>query len=282
MLAELRESDATGEIARIYDQIRRLWAVPHVSSLQRHLATRPGWLEWTWAALAPAFTSGTAQAAAWRAADGLAVPRLAPLSREALAVWGVDAAGEAVIRATCASFVRVSPVNLVLAGLLRRLLTGERPAGVTGERQAGVNSGPPAWTPPAALGPLPALADPAALPPAERAVLATLGTTVAGQVFVPGLYRMLATWPAFLAHVATVLRPHQDDAATRAAGQRLLAAVDAEIPRVFATLPALLAPPAVPPAAEFAEVMAALDTYRKTSPEMVVFGRMLGDALPRP
>ncbi len=222
MLAELRESDATGEIARIYDQIRRLWAVPYVSSLQRHLATRPGWLEWTWAALAPAFTSGTAQAAAWRAADGLVVPRLAPLSRDALAVWGVDAAGEAAIRATCASFVRVSPVNLVLSGLLRRLLTGERPAGV--------NSGPPAWTPPPALGPLPALADPAALAPAERAVLATLGTTVAGQVFVPGLYRMLATWPAFLAHVATVLQPHLDDAATRAAGQRLLDAVDAEIP----------------------------------------------------
>jgi hypothetical protein len=274
MLAELRESDATGDIAGIYDQIRRFWAVPYVSSLQRHLATRPGWLEWTWAALGPAFTSGTAQAAAWRAADGLAVPRLAPLSRAALAVWGVDAAGEAAIRATCASFVRVSPVNLVLSGLLRRLLTGERPPGANGSS--------PAWTPPAPLGPLPALADPGALPSAERAVLATLGTTVAGQVFVPGLYRMLASWPAFLAHVATVLRPHLDDAATRAAGQRLLAAVDAEIPRVFAALPSLPARPAMPPAAEFAEVLAALDTYRKTSPEMVVFGRMLGDALPRP
>jgi hypothetical protein len=274
MLAELRESDATGDLAGIYDQIRRLWAVPYVSSLQRHLATRPGWLEWTWAALGPAFTSGTAQAAAWRAADGLAVPRLAPLSRDALAVWGVGAAGEAAIRSTCASFVRVSPVNLVLSGLLRRLLTGERPPGA--------NGGSPAWTPPAPLGPLPALADPGTLPPAERAVLATLGTTVAGQVFVPGLYRMLASWPAFLAHVATVLRPHLDDAATRAAGQRLLAAVDAEIPRVFATLPSLPASPAMPPAAEFAEVLAALDTYRKTSPEMVVFGRMLGDALPRP
>ena len=282
MLAELREADATGEIAGIYDQIRRLWAVPYVSSLQRHLATRPGWLEWTWAALGPAFTSGTAQAAAWRAADGLTVPRLAPLSRDALAVWGVDAAGEAAIRATCASFVRVSPVNLVLSGLLRRLLTGERPTGATGERPPNVNNGPPAWTPPAPLGPLPALADPAALPAAQRAVLASLGTTVAGQVFVPGLYRMLASWPPFLAHVATVLRPHLDDAATHAAGQRLLAAVDAEIPRVFATLPSLPARPAMPPAADFAEVLAALDTYRKTSPEMVVFGRMLGDALPSP
>ena len=45
MLAELQERDATGEIARIYAEIRRLWAVPYVSSLQRHLATRPGWLE---------------------------------------------------------------------------------------------------------------------------------------------------------------------------------------------------------------------------------------------
>ena len=272
MLAELREADATGEIAAIYEQIRRLWAVPYVSSLQRHLATRPGWLEWTWAAVGPAFASGWAQTVAWRAADGLAVPHLAPISREALAVWGVDANGEAAIRATCASFVRVSPVNLVFAGLLRRLLHGERPAGA--------NATPSAWSPPASLGPLPALADPATLPAAERAVLDTLGTTVGGQVFVPGLYRMLAAWPAFLAYVATVLRPHLDDPATRGAGQRMLAALDAEIPRVFATLPPLPVRPVMPAAVEFAEVRAALDTYRKTSPEMVVFGRMLGDALP--
>jgi hypothetical protein len=272
MLAELLERDAAGRIADIYREIRRLWAVPYVSSLQRHLATRPGWLEWTWTALAPAFTSGVAQTAAWHAAGGLAVPRLAPLSREALAVWGVDAAAEAAIRAACASFVRVSPVNLVLSGLLRRLLTGARPAG---------GGAPPPWTPPAPLGPLPPLVDPATLPVAERAVLASLGTTVAGQVFVPGLYRMLASWPAFLAHVATVLRPHLDDPATRAAGQRLLAAVDAEIPPVFASLPPLPGAPAPPPAAEHAAVLAALDTYRKTSPEMVVFGRMLGDALPK-
>ena len=49
------------------------------------------------------------------------MPRLPPVSRDALRVWGVDAAGEAAIRTTCASFVRVSPVNLVLSGLLRRL-----------------------------------------------------------------------------------------------------------------------------------------------------------------
>jgi hypothetical protein len=273
VLPELQERDATGEIARIYREIRRLWAVPYVSSLQRHLATRPGWLEWTWAALAPAFTSGRAQVAAWRAADTLAVPRLAPLSRHALRVWDVDADAEAAVRATCASFVRVSPVNLMLSGLLRRLLTGERPAAAASLSAA--------WTPPPPLGPLPALVDPATRPPAEREVLATLGTIVDRQPFVPGLYRMLATWPALLAHVATVLKPHLADAATGAACRRLLDAVDAEIPALFAALPSPPATPPAPAAAEFTGVLGALDTYRRTSPEMVVFGRMLGDALPR-
>jgi hypothetical protein len=274
MLPELQERDATGEIAAIYAEIRRLWAVPYVSSLQRHLATRPGWLEWTWAALAPAFTSGRAQAAAWRAAENARVPRLPAVSREALRVWGVDEAGEAAISATCASFVRVSPVNLVLAGLLRRLLAGERPPGDAAPAIA--------WTPPPALGPLPRLADAGALKPAERGVLASLGTTVGSQPFVPGLYRMLAGWPGFLAHVATVLRPHLHDAATADACARALDAVEAEIPAVFATLPAPPRTPARPPAADVPGVLAALDTYRETSPQMMVFGRMLGEALPTP
>jgi hypothetical protein len=289
MLAELQERDATGDLAVIYGEIRRLWGVPYVSSLQRHLATRPGWLEWTWAALGPAFTSGRAQAAARRAADGLEVPRLAPLSRDVLAVWGVDAAGEAAIRAACASFVRVSPINLMLSGLLRGLLRGERPAGGVGTEEA--------FTPPPPLGPLPPLVDPDTLPAAPRAVLASLGTTVDGAPFVPGLYRMLAAWPGFLAHVATALRPLLDHGAgggDRAAGAatgagaareifgRLLAAVDAEIPALFAALPSLPASPPRPPADDVPAVLAALNTYRKTSPEMVVFGRMLGDALPPP
>lgn len=274
MLAELRERDATGEIAAIYEEIRRLWGVPYVSSLQRHLATRPGWLEWTWAAVGSAFASGEAQVAAGRAAKGLTVPHLAPISRDALRVWEVDADGEAAIRAACASFVRVSPVNLVLSGLLRRLLRGERPAGTTSASRD--------WTPPPPLGPLPALVDPAALPLAQQTVLASLGTMVGQEPFVPGLYRMLGSWPAFLAHVATVLRPQLQDPATRSACTRLLDAVDAEIPAVFAALSSPPLMPPMPPSGEFADVLAALDTYRKTSPEMVVFGRMIGDAMPPP
>ena len=140
MLAELPEEAATGPIAEIYGEIRRLWAVPYVSSLQRHLATRPGWLEWSWSALEPAFQSGVAQNAGWRLAAGLDLPRLAPMDAANL---GVGPADLQTIRDVCASFVRVAPVNLIFAGLLRRLMSGERPDG----------GGWPAddWRPPAAM-----------------------------------------------------------------------------------------------------------------------------------
>lgn len=75
-------------------------------------------------------------------------------------------------------------VNLVLSGLLRRLLRGDQPPGTAND--------PRDWTPPPPLGPLPALVDLAALPPAQQAGLATLGTMVGQQPFVPGLYRMPA------------------------------------------------------------------------------------------
>ena len=274
MLAELAERDAAGEIAAIYAEIRRLWAVPYVSSLQRHLAARPGWLEWVWAALHPVFADGRAQTAAWQAVALVDVPRLAPIARDALRVWGVDAAGEATIRAVCESFVRVSPVNLVLSGLLRRLLDGERPHAASAAAAAR------AWTPPPALPPLPALADIGALSPSERGVLLSLGTQVGAEPFVPGLYRMLAGWPAFLAHLATALRPLMEDPATHAAYARVNAAIDARIPALFAELPALPAEPPAPPADDVAGVRAALDAYRRTSPEMVVVGRVIERALP--
>ena len=109
MLSEIAENDATGEIAAIFADVRHLWGVPYVSAIQRHLATRPGVLEWAWEAVGPAFRSGTAQQAAWQAGGDLAVTPLPPLSRAALAVWNVDDEGLATIRATAEGFVRVAP-----------------------------------------------------------------------------------------------------------------------------------------------------------------------------
>jgi hypothetical protein len=272
MLPELAERDATGDVSRIYTEIRTLCAVPYVSSMQRHLATRPGWLEWAWAALRPVFADGSAQTTAWRLVGALDAPPLPPLSPSALRVLGVDAGGARAIRAACESFVRVSPTNLVFSGLLRRVLAGERPGGGS--------DGSAGWTPPPDPCALPPLVDPTGLPADQRAVLLELGTEVDGRPFVPGLYRMVANWPAYLAHVGTVLRPRFTDPATLAACRAVLDRIDGALPALLARLPALPATPPAPPREQYGAVLAALARYRETSPQMVVFGALVRDALP--
>jgi hypothetical protein len=271
MLPELTEQEATGHIAQIYHEIRTLCAVPYVSSLQRHLATRPGWLEWTWAAIKPVFANGLAQTTAWQLASEIDVMPLPALSRPALHVLGVDIDGEQAIRTVCESFIRVSPTNLMFSGLLRQWLTGGKPRGEPTHREG--------WTPPAALPALPSLVDPMALTPDEHDLLLQFGTQVAGQPFVPGLYRMLAHWPAYLAHLSALLGPRFRDAKTTACCHALTRRIDEAVPGVFAALPGAPDLP-MPPSNQFSEVLAGLDRYRETSPQMVVFGTLIRNALP--
>ena len=250
--------------------------MPYVSSLQRHLATRAGWLEWAWAAVRPLFADGRAQEAAWEAASSVTPPPLAPISASALRVLGVDDAARERIRGVCESFIRVSPTNLAFSALMRVQLRRE-PAAPGSAPAAGVGGD---WTPPPALPALPPLADITALDEDLRATLMQLGNDVDGCPFVPGLYRMLARWPAYLAHVATELGPRFDDAATRECCRALAARVDTAAAALVAALPAPAPLPPRPPQAEHAAVLAAVDRYRGTSPQMVVFGTLLRDALP--
>ena len=271
MLAELNEADATGDIARIYADVRRLCAVPYVSALYRVLATRPGVLPWAWSAVSPALENGTAQEAGWHVAADLPLEPLPPIPREALRVWGVDASAEQAVRNICHGFVRVAPVNMVFAGLLKRFIAGDTPNG---------KSASATWQPPADIPAPPLLVDPAKLDAAQRGVLMRFATTSGGQPFVPGLYRMLAHWPGLLAHLSVVMAPRLASAATGTAFDLVRARIDAAVPQVFAQMSAPGTLPPAPTTDEKANIVAALETYRKTSPEMIVFGRLIREALP--
>ena len=91
---------------------------------------------------------------------------------------------------------------------------------------------------------------------------------------------MLAHWPAYLAHLATVLVPRFDDEEKTACCQSLLQRLDAAMPDLFANLPAQANLPSAPPREEFGAVLNVLNRYRVTSPEMVVLGTLIRDALP--
>lgn len=263
MLAELAEADASGATAEIYAEMRHLTAVPYVSAMQRHLATRPGWIEWVWDAVGPAFRSGQAQETAWRLAADLPLEPLPAIPQEALDVWGADAEAVAAI---CDNFVRVSPQNMVFAGLLRRLLRGERPGG------GGL---PDNWTPVPAMPAMPPL--PADVSAETTALLKRFEVDLGAGPFIASLYRLLAHWPGLLAHLAVEIGPRQADPVTQAACQALDARIDAGVPAILAALPPL---PAPPPDDGQEEVLAVIRTYRRTSPQMVVFGRLIRQSLP--
>lgn len=270
---ELAEADATGDIARVYAEIRHYYAAPYVSSLQRHFATFPGVLEWCWSIVRPGFVSGQIPETAWRiAAEAMTEPPLPPISRSALRVLGVDPTAEREIRTICTNFTRVSPLNILFAGTIRHILEGGGPP-------TGIGRTKLEWLPPEALPPLPAMVAVDALPDDEREVLLQLSTGMGGQVFVPGLYRMLARWPGYLAHAATILGPTFADPGFRERGERIAEAIVAAVPDVIEALPM---PPGLPmpDPALHPRLIDAIQTYRRTSPEMIVFGRLLLDALP--
>ena len=262
LLAELPEDQATGRIAEIYDEIRRFSGVPYVSSLQRYLATMPGVLEWAWDAVRPAMVSGAIPEMGWELARSVRVTPAGAIPAAALA--GVDLAA---VRNVAANFVRVSPVNLMTGACLARLLTEPAPAG------AGFDAG---WVPPVMLAPMPGNADPSVM---EAGVRARFMTEVDGKPFVPALYRQLAHWPGFLAWLADELGPRFGAAETAAARTAVRAAARAAAPEIVARLPGLPAGPR-PDAETTRRILATIDRYAETSPEMTMFGQLILDALP--
>jgi hypothetical protein len=270
LLAELSEDAATGRIAEIYEEIRRFSGVPYVSSLQRYLATLPGVLEWAWDAVRPAMVSGVIPETGWRLARTVRLTPAEPVSVATLRDWGMDAVGLAAIRNVAVNFVRVSPVNLMTGACLAHLLNRARPSG---------QGFPYTWTAPVLLPPMPGNVDPASLPQHQRAVLMRLATAVDGKPFVPALYRQIAHWPAVLAWLAAELAPRFAAPETASARTAFRAAAKRAAPDIVVRLPGV--PPGAPPdAAIVRRVLATIDRYAETSPEMTMFGQLILDALP--
>ena len=272
---ELAEDAAEGEIADIYAEMRHAYGVPYVSSLQRHLATFPGVLQFAWAIFRPGFLCGLIPETAWQLGAQVNEPPLQKLSRAGLRDMGVDGDDEETIRQVCATFVRVAPVNLLFAGALKRVLV-----------EGAWPDGPPIrdfdWRPPDPMPLPPGMVDVDDLPKNERDRLLTLSTPLGDEVMVPGLYRMLANWPDYLVWVADALAPRFHDADRRERFDDLAARIDACAIDILSRLPA---PPEgmIPPnQATVEKIISAIATYRRTSPEMVIFGSLLLNALPDP
>ena len=121
----ITESDATGEVAELYADIRETLGIPLVNLIWRNLATMPGALAWAWLAVKPMYASGQIQSEALALIKGQRLPVVPQLPSPALRAVGVDARAEVVIRGILNSYDRSNPLNLVSLCALLAILRNE-------------------------------------------------------------------------------------------------------------------------------------------------------------
>ncbi|HEY1797937.1 MAG TPA: hypothetical protein VGG57_17625 [Stellaceae bacterium] len=251
-VSAIAEASATGAVAEIFADIRRVLGVEVVNLIWRHLATIPDALPWAWGMLRPLYADGTIAREAQALHGRLALPRLPPLPHDLLAAIGLGRDEQATIRNILAAYDRTNAMALVaLSALLCRL--DEPPAATA--RLAEEKPKPSPEPAPIPLPPLPSIES---LPePVANLVLALnrFGTRRKNPVLA-SMYRHLAYWPGYLALTWALIAPLDADDSLEAAIEDALAKARTQAARLAIQLDA---PPIDPAAA--AAIRAAIEPF---------------------
>jgi len=185
-LAEVREDEAMGETAAIYNQLRQATGVPLVNLIWRHAASMTGMLPWAWDMVVPALRSGAVAAAVQRLSKAVPLP---PLPAADPVRDGMQLADLGRILDLVETYNRGNLTNLVLLTALRKQLE-EGPAAQRAK------PGPPA-APPRMLPPVPPIPRLDSLPPELAAAVQRLAARhgASAKGVIPSLYLHLALWP---------------------------------------------------------------------------------------
>jgi len=253
ILPEIREAEASPEIAAIYAALNEGIGIGQVNLIWRHAAALPGVLDWLWVQAAPALASGAAAAAREAIAAAITLPTPAALPKPQ---------DHAALAALVEIYNRGNLTNLALLSAI--LL-----------RQQGIAPGVP--LPPATRGvmlsappPLPRLAG---LPGAQQAQIRALTAAhgLSDAAVVPSLYLHLALWPDFLALLPELLGSLQADGGLVRARNAAVDVARLAAPGLIAALGPAPAPPAGLP-----EFLIRLGIFvREVIPGMVPVGLFL-------
>ena len=271
-MREILEAEAVGSIAMIYDEIRNYYRAPYVSSLFRHLATYPGFLEWVWKILGPHLQNGRIQTTGWSHVDISKLEPIKSLSRRDLIDLGVSYNELPVIKNICETFVRVSPVNLVVSGCLQKIMHQQNLVQESETANEKV-------TLPEPLIEMPPMVTWSGLSDEQKKLLGVFETVLAGEKFVPGIYLVLARWPLFLGYAAEQLGPKLKDEKILKRCERIADKIFESSEEVLKSIDVSNSSPPVN-SSQKKNILSAISTYRQTSPQMVGFGSLLLKALP--
>jgi len=194
------ESEAKGEIADIYADIRKVLGTSVVNLIWRNLATMPGALEWTWSTVRPLYL-GDAPLHAEAVRRTIVLPDWPGFSADTLLAAGVDETEHALIRNVLDSYQYTNALALVV---LSALLAHYEPRLADAVKPADAAPNPSGTK-------IPELPPMDALDPEVAALVTELngfGEDTEPQL-IASMYRHLAYWPSYLALVRTMLAPLQ-------------------------------------------------------------------------
>lgn len=260
-LPEVPEFEATGRIAEIYRAILDATGLPSTNLVWRHMASRPGVLEWAYDALEEAFSAGAFRVLGAEIASSLPPPAMPRLAGDG----SLDRATLEAAASVMAFYNRANPINLVALSALRRVLAGDT-------TDAAFDEVPPADDP------LPALPTVAREVDSETAArMAALARTIndADSALMPTALRHLANWPATI----TALQERVEALVASGALK-----VDAQTLRLRAVEGAARVPLAVPVSGRPSKATrhaleATIDLFLTPISRMIVIGRGFEAAL---
>ena len=201
-IPSILETDATGETAEIYSDIRKVLGTSVVNLIWRHLATMPGALQWTWSTVRPLYC-GSAPMHAEAVRRTLPLPELPGFSADTLAAAGLRQSDLTGIRNVLDAYQYTNALALVV---LSAMLARFEPRAADFAPPSDTAPSPPRVT-------IPELPSMAALPPELARLIVELN--VFGEdtetSLIASMYRHLAYWPAYLALVRTMLVPLEVD-----------------------------------------------------------------------
>ena len=208
-VSAIAETEATGEVANIFADIRSTMEIPLLTSIWRSLVSVDGGLVATWAAAKPLYLTGQPEAALGRIMGRTTLPVLEPLVPGQLSCAGVLPEELSLVRGIIDAYNRSNGMNMVALTAL-----------VATPGSAPSSNEPPSshsvWP---TLPPLLAKAD---IDPETWTKLNEINCfgSVGNGGGLATLWRHLAHWPGFLAVIHTSLAPqHRNGKLVNAIGQ---------------------------------------------------------------
>ena len=192
------ESEATGQVAEIYADIRQVLGTSIVNLIWRNLATIPGALEWTWITAKPLYL-GPAPAYAEAVRRAIDLPVVPSLSPDTLAAAGLSNDDVARIRDILDSYHYTNALALVALSALVMHFEPTQPDAITPSNRA-----------PRPLGvKLPELPPMQSLKPEVVRLIEELNGfgEDTDKSLIASMYRHLGYWPTYLSLVRTMLVP---------------------------------------------------------------------------